>query len=263
MRKLTIILSLIFFSAFNSGDFVLLSSIPGNFSFMTTDNLGNAYTISGCEFKKFSSDGILIKSFSDKTHGDIAFADATDPLKILLFYHDFRQIIFLDNTLSINGNVIDLDKLELLQPLLACSSYESGFWIYEQQDFQLVRFDKNLQRSNSSGNITQLTGVDIKPNYLIEANNVVYLNNPETGILVFDKYGTFSKTLPFKQLTSFQIIGDNLVYTSESQLIEYNFKTFVQKSSSLPVKKVLDCDFANDKIFIRDSTGISVYSVVK
>ncbi|MFH0866219.1 MAG: hypothetical protein V1904_08485 [Bacteroidota bacterium] len=263
MKKISFIVFVFLFSAFHTGDFVLLSTIPGSYSFMTTDNLGNVYTVSGCEFKKFSSDGVLIKSFSDKSHGDIAFADASDPLKILLFYHDFRQIIFLDNTLSINGDVIDLDKLELLQPLLACSSYENGFWVYDQQDFQLIRFDKNLQRSNSSGNITQLTGVDIKPNYLIETNNMVYLNNPETGILVFDKYGTYSKTLPIKQLNSFQIIGDNLVYASELQLIEYNFKTFVQKSSTLPVKKVLDCDFANDKIFIRDSSGISVYSVVK
>jgi hypothetical protein len=263
MKKLTIIFSLILFAAFRTGDFVLLSTIPGNYTFMTTDNLGNVYTVSGCEFKKFSPEGVLIKSFSDKSHGNIAFADVSDPLKILLFYHDFRQILFLDNTLSINGNVIDLDKLELLQPLLACSSYENGFWVYDQQDFQLIRFDKNLERSGSSGNITQLTGVEIKPNYLIETNNMLYLNNPETGILIFDKYGTYSKTLPFKQLSSYQIIGENLVYATGSQLIEYNFKTFTQKSSDLPVKNILDCDFANDKIFIRDSSGVSVYSITK
>lgn len=263
MRKIIFILSVFLFGAFGTNDFVLLSTIPGSCSQMTTDNLGNVYTISGCELKKFSSEGTLIKSFSDKTHGDIAFADASDPLKILLYYHDFRQIIFLDNTLSINGNVIDLDKMELLQPMLACSSYENGFWVYDQQDFQLIRFDKNLQRSNNSGNIVQLTGIDIKPNYLIEVNNMVYLSNPEAGILVFDKYGTYSKTLSLKGLTSFQIIGDNLVYATESQLIEYNFRNFEQKSSTLPEKNVLDCDFSNDKIFVRDSSGISVYSVVK
>jgi hypothetical protein len=261
VKKILVILSVIVLTAFQAGDFVLLSSIPGSYTRMTTDNFGNVYTVSGCELKKFSPEGILLKSFSDKTHGDIAFVDASDPLKIVLFYHDFRQIIFLDNTLSVNGNVIELDKLELLQPLFACSSYENGFWVYDQQDFQLVRFDKNLQRTNSSGNIAQLTGVEIKPNYLIETNNMVYLNDPDNGIFVFDKYGTFSKTMPFKDLTSFQIIGDNLVYSTESQLIEYNFKTFAQKSSSLPVKNVLDCDFSNDKIFIRDSSGVSVYSV--
>lgn len=263
MKKIIFILSIILLCAFRTNDFVLLSKIPGNYSFMTTDNLGNVYTVSGCELKKFSPDGTLIKSFSDKTHGDIAFADATDPLKILLFYHDFRQIIFLDNTLSLNGNVIDLDNLELLQPLLACSSYENGFWVYEQQDFQLIRFDKNLQRSNSSGNIAQLTGIDIKPNYLIEVNNMLYLNNPETGILVFDKYGTYSKTLPFKGLSTFQIIDDDLLYNTESQLIEYDFKNFSQKSTTLPAKNALDCDFSNDRIFVRDSTGVSVYSVSK
>lgn len=263
MKKIIFILSFILFAAFRTGDFVLLSNIPGSCSQMTTDNLGNVYMVSGCELKKFSPDGTLIKSFSDKTYGDIAFTDASDPLKILLYYHDFRQIIFLDNTLSVNGNVIDLDKMELLQPMLACSSYENGFWVYDQQDFQLIRFDKNLQHSNSSGNIAQLTEIEIKPNYLIEVNNMVYLNNPETGILVFDKYGTYSKTLSFKGLTSFQIIGDDLVYATESQLIEYNFKNFEQKSSTLPLKNVLDCDFSNDKIFIRDSSGVSVYLVIK
>lgn len=263
MRKSLVLISLIVFCAFRTNDFVMLSFIPGSFSQMTTDNLGNVYTVSGCELKKFSPEGTLLKSFSDKSHGDIAFADASDPLKLLLFYHDFRQIIFLDNTLSLNGNIIDLDKLELLQPMLACTSYDNGFWVYEQQDFQLIRFDKNLQRTNSSGNVAQLSGIEIKPNYLVETNNMVYLNDPENGIFIFDKYGTFSKIVPFKNLTSFQIIGDNLIYSIGSQLIEYNFKTFTQKASTLPIDHVLDCDYSNEKIFVRDSTGVSVYSVVK
>lgn len=249
------------FVSFRISDFVLLTTIPGNYFFMTTDNLGNVYTVQGCEFKKYSPEGMLLKSFSDKSHGSIFFADVSDPMKILLFYHDFRKIIFLDNTLSQNGDVIELDKLELMQPLLTCSSYENGFWVFDQQDFQLIRFDKNLQRTNNSGNIVQLTGVDIRPNYLIEINNMVYLNNPETGILVFDKYGTYSKTLHFKNLSSFQIIDDNLVYATESQLIEYNFKTFAQKSSTLPEKNALDCDYSNNKIFVHDSLGVSIYSV--
>lgn len=261
MRKIFLIALISFLAAFKAGDFILVSTIPGGCSFMTTDNFGNVYTVSGSEFKKFSSDGTLIKSFSDKSHGDIASADASDPLKIVLFYHDFRQIIFLDNTLSPNGNVIELDKLEILQPMLACNSYESGFWIYDQQDFQLQRFDKNLQPSGSSGNIVQLTGIDINPNYLVEINGMVYLNNPETGILVFDKFGTYSKTYPFKNLSSFQIIGENFLYATGTQLIEYNFKNFTQKSSTLPSQNVLDCDYSNEKIFIRDSSGISVYSI--
>jgi hypothetical protein len=260
IKKIFIIFLLLVCCAFRTGDYILISTINTPVSFMTTDNLGNLYLIVNNELRKYDQDGTLLKTFSDKSHGNLAFVDVSDPLKILLYYHDFRQVLFLDNMLSVKGDALLLDDLGVLQPMLVCTSYENGFWVYDQQEFQLIRFDKNLNISNQSGNIVQLTGIKIKPNYLNEISDKVYLNDPENGILVFDKFGTYAKTLPFKELSSFQIRDENIIYSTESQLVLYNFKTLELLSMQLPVKNVRYARFEKERLFIQDSASVKIYS---
>jgi hypothetical protein len=261
MKKNLTIIVIFLCCAFMPGDFVLVKTINGSVSFMTSDNLGNLYLVVNNELRKYDSDGTLLKTYSDKAHGSIAFVDVADPLSILLHYKDFRQVLFLDNMLSVKGSAVMLDNLGVLQPTLVCGSYESGFWIYDEQEFQLVRFNKDLSISNQSGNIVQLTGVEIKPNFLIETGGKVYLNDSDSGILVFDKYGTYSKTLPFKNLVSFQIADDLLVYFKDSLLSQYNMKTFEQKSMDMPAKNIISARYEKDRLFGQDSTSVKIYSV--
>lgn len=261
MKRIVFIAIIVSSCAFNSGDFELISTISSASSSITTDNLGNIYLIANDELKKYDADGNFLKSFSDKSYGSIAFADVSDPLKILLYYRDFRQIVFLDNMLAIKGNPILFDDLKLLQPSLACSSYDNGFWVYDRQDFQLIRFDKNRSISNQSGNIVQLTGIEIMPNYLIEISNRVYLNDPDSGVFVFDKFGTYARLYPVKNLKSFQVIDDNIIYATETQIIKYNFKSFEQQSITLPAKNCLNARFEKDRIYVEDSAAVKIYSV--
>jgi hypothetical protein len=260
MKKVPVIIIIVLFSAFKANDYVLINTISSSVSFMTSDNLGNLYLVVNDELRKYNADGELQKTFSAKSHGSLAYVDVTDPLSILLHYKDFRKILFLDNMLSAKSSPILLDDLGVLQPNLVCNSYEGGFWIYDQQEFQLVRFNKDLSISNQSGNIVQLTGVQIKPNYLIETLGKVYLNDPSNGILVFDKYGTYSKTLPFKNLVSFQVMDDLLLYYKESQLSQYNMKTFEQQSMEMPEKNIISARYEKDRLFTQDSVSVRIYS---
>jgi hypothetical protein len=82
-----------------------------------------------------------------------------------------------------------------------------------------------------------LVGVEINPNFIMEANNFVYLNNPSDGILVFDQYGTYFKTIPLKGLEQFQLNGDQIFYENNGKLKSYNIKMFVENSLDLPVSK--------------------------
>ena len=261
MKKLFLLFFLFIGFAFRTSDIKLVTSIDSAASYITTDNLGNLYLIVNNELRKYDSDGNILKTFSDKSHGALAFVDVSNPLQILLFYRDFRQIVFLDNMLSIKGDAIMLDNIGLQQPLLACSSYENGFWIYDEQDFQLIRFDKNLQKTNQSGNLSQLTGIEIKPNFLNEAGDKIYLNDPENGILVFDKYGTYAKMLPFKKLNSFQIKENNIVYSTDSSMVRFDFKTFEEQSIKLQDKKTISARIEKDKIFIQDAKTVKIFLI--
>lgn len=260
MRKLCVITLLLICIAFRAEDFTLIKTISAKATFITTDNLGNLYLAVNNELQKYNSDGNLLKTYSNKYQGNLEFADVSDPLKILLYYKDFRQAVFLDNMLSPKGDPVLLDNLGVLQPTLICNSYENGLWIYDQQDFQLVRFDKNLVMSNQSGNIVQLTGMEINPDFMSEAGNKVYLGDADKGILIFDKFGTYSGMLPIKNLFSFQIAEDNIIYSEKNNLIRYNLKTFESETIILPAKSVINARYEKDRIYISDSHSVKIFS---
>ena len=78
--------------------------------------------INNDEIIKYNVDGVLQKKFSTKRYGKIDFVDAMNPLKVLVYYKDFQQILFLDNQLTASSNMISLESLGHEQSSLVCSS---------------------------------------------------------------------------------------------------------------------------------------------
>jgi len=206
--------------------FELIRQLQVTGTSITSDYLGNVYAINDNEIAKYSSTGSLISSFSDKNAGTITSVDASNPLRVQVFYQDFGQIIYLDDVLSVIGSRISLLEQGLDQATLSCSSWDDGIWLYDPQDFELKRLGSDLRLSHQSGNVNQLVGIEANPNFIIEKNNFVYLNNPLTGILVFDQFGTYYKTLPVIGIERFQVSADQVFYLQEGKLISYNMRMF-------------------------------------
>jgi len=239
----------------------LLKSIPVNALFFTTDYLGQFYIVDNNQLSKFNQNGVLLHTYSEKILGNISFVDAANPLRLLLFYRDFVQIVILDKTLSAIGGNILLENLGLEQTLLTCTSNDNGFWLYDPQDFQLIRLDQNLKTTHKSGPINQILGIELTPNFLIEYNNFVYLNDAERGILVFDIYGTYFKTIPLKGLTSFQVIGDNLFYFSDSTLNSHHLITLEAGMISLPDTGLKSIRIEKQKLFLLKENSLDLYLI--
>ena len=104
--------------------------IKSKIDLFTSDNLGNIYLVKGDELKKYNSKGELLKVFSNKKLGAISSIDASNPLRVLLFYKDQSQLVILDSQLSPNGNPIDLLGMNLEQSDVVCSSFNNGIWLF-------------------------------------------------------------------------------------------------------------------------------------
>lgn len=195
-------------------------------SSIEVDGFGNIYTISKNEITKYISTGSLFKKFSIKKYGAINYIDATNPLKILVFYKDFQQIIFLDDQLTQTNSIISLETMGYEQTELVCTSSNNSFWIYNKQNNELIRFDSELKTLVKTGNIKRILNIDIKPNFMKEHNNMLYINCPDEGILVFDIYGTFYKTIPLKNIKEFNVINGDVFYFENRTLKQYQSQTF-------------------------------------
>jgi len=234
--------------------FELTLEIEVTSKLITSDYLGNIYTIDDNEIAKYSPAGALISSFSDKNAGTITSVDASNPLRVQVFYMDFGQIIYLDDVLSVIGSKISLIEQGLDQATLSCSSWDDGIWLYDPQDFELKRLGSDLRLSHQSGNINQLVGIEANPNFIIEKNNFVYLNDPLTGILVFDQFGTYYKTLPVRGIDRFQVSGEQVFYLQDGKLMSYNMQTF--QHANLPITS--DRDALLDMRFEKEMKCLTV-----
>lgn len=226
MKKLGLVLFVFSVFAFVSGTTKLIKKLEiVDLNQTYFDNLSNVYTVANNEIVKYDSEGKPFSKYSDKTWGAIHQIDVSNPLKIIVFFKDFSKIIFLDNMLGQTGSTIFLEKLGLEQTQLICSSHNNGIWVFNQLNFELIRLAQTLEITNRTGNLGQILGIDITPNFMLQYNNFLYVNNPETGILVFDSFGTYYKTIPIKGLNTFQVRDDDIIFSQKNKIGTFNLKT--------------------------------------
>jgi hypothetical protein len=239
----------------------LICKIPFVGGSFTTDNLQNIYLYRGNSIKKYTSQGQLLYNYSDKSYGAITSVDAYDPLKMLVFYKDFPEIVLLDNTLSQNGNAFSPADAGYPLTTLACTSHDNGVWLYDAQNFQLIRLDLNLNVEQKTGNLAQTLGISLNPDYLLEYNNFVYMNDSAQGILVFDSYGTYYKTIPITGLRSFQVRENELYYVSKNRLHIFHLKTIMEDQIQTPDTLATEVRIEKNLLYERYRDTLKVFEI--
>lgn len=262
MKKIFILLLFISTTAWAQKTLQLVNTIAIKADFFTSDNQGNVYVVKGSVLTKFNKKGKPLYKYSNKEFGNISFVDASNMLRILVFYKNFLQVIYLDNTLSLNGKPISLDKLNFNQAQLVCSSHSNGMWLYNQQNMELVLLDQQLQKTQQTGNLSLLLNINVAPSYLIENDNTIYLQNPATGILIFDRYGTYYKTILDNTVEQFQPKGDWIYYLAEGKIKSYNIKTTEEKQFDTPTLTIKNFRFEMNVLMIQTDESIFLYAIV-
>jgi hypothetical protein len=226
------------------------------------DNLQNVYVINDNEIFKYKPDGKLFNRYSNKSLGKVTLIDVSNPLKMLLFYKDFSRIVYLDNTLTENGSAVFLDENDLELATLACSSYDNGLWVYTTQNFRLVRFRQDLTTSVDVKNINNFVNFGIQPNYLIEREGQVYMNDSTLGVVVFDIFGTYYKTVPIKGLDKIEVSNNKIFYLKGDKLGVYDMKTFEDFEITLPsTGKAIDFNINENKLYVLKDGKLEVYKI--
>ena len=186
--------------------------------------MGQSYIVNDVEeLIKYDANGIKLFTYFDRTFGKISYIDVTNPFQIAVFYEDFQTVVWLDRTLNPMSSV-SLSNFGFFQINVFGVSSDSHLWIYDNATFQ-------IKKINAQGEI-MIESVELNnqfptlnPITIVEKNNRIYLNNPETGILIFDNFGQFIQLLPITNLTSFQIINNQLFYQKDNQLNRFHLKT--------------------------------------
>lgn len=205
-----------------------VKNYPVQSDYILSDAIGNIYSIKGNSITTYNNDGQKLFTYSNPFLGNISFADVKDPMRILLFFKEFNKVVFLSNKLIEIGSHLELDNAGYSQVGICCTSNEGGFWLFDSQSLQLIHLNENLEPVHK-GTLLQnkFKNSQVAPSCLIEENNEIYMSLPGTGILLFDKFGTYRKTLPLINAGLFQVKGEKIIFYHNNYLysISEHFQT--------------------------------------
>jgi len=226
---------------------------------MAIDQLSNAYVYGDEVLVKYNSQGEVSGRYSQKSLGNIHSIDAANPMKLLVYYQDFNQLVFLDSKLGERGEVIHLTDMGFEQSVAACQSYNNGYWVYDRLAFQLIRIDQQGNVSHRSANLVQALGYSPDPIQMVEYQEKVYVNDTTRGVLVFDMFGGYIKTIPIKQIVKLQPSNKSMYYKLDDGLYQFDFITLNSKRIGTFGGEITDFMVHHKKLVVLKGNLLEVY----
>ncbi|MBZ0207572.1 MAG: hypothetical protein K8H89_14715 [Flavobacteriales bacterium] len=242
-------------------------TVQGPVDLFTTDELGNLYTVRGNDLDLFDRHGVHLAHNSLNAFGLISRIDAFSSMKPMIFSRNQGQLALLDNTLSIQGNVMDLSRNGYPQVTLVCTGVQGRFWFFDERDLALMRVDGKLNQLANTGRLDQLLSFTPQPTYMEEANDRLYMVDPEHGVLVFDLFGTYVRTLPILGADRIQVREGFLWYVHKGRLERYDLRAFTTEMVPWPqdsaTAEVLNARIEHGRLYRQTPEAIRVSPIPK
>ena len=247
----------------STASFLLTRTVAPDAVDFTVDNLGNIYVLTKYnQLKKLSPNGDSLAVFNDvRRYGKIATIDATNPLKILVYYREFTTIIELDRFLNI-VNTIDLRKQNILQAKAVALAYDNNTWVYDELEARLKRIADDGTLVDQTTDFRQLFDLAPDPAVIRDQGGYVYLYDPAKGVYVFDHYGALKTHIDLPGWLDFDVIDKSLLGRDDKKFYRYQLGTLDMKEEPVPAtyQGATHIRLAPAIIYVLKGTGLEIYS---
>ena len=264
----TLILNILFFlvAASSAAQDTLkkVSSLEGDIVDFTVDNLGFVYVLnSNNQLKKLTINGDSLGVFNNvRQYGKINMIDVSNPLKVLLYYKDFGNVVSLDRFLNVR-NTINLKKLNLFQVRAISQAYDNGIWIYDEQEARLKHLKEDGGLLSQSSDFRQVMEAAPSPVRIIDEDRLVYLYDPEKGLFVFDYYGTLKNKVALLGWEDFQVVSGKVFGRKGTSIQQYEPGTLSLKEEDMPgiLSGVVKIKISPKYLYCLGDNVINVYAL--
>ncbi len=246
-------------------NFIPGKTIPGDFSYFTVDNLDNIYLVNNNsnQLKKLNANGDSAGVFNNvRKYGKLFSIDATNPLKLLLFYKNFATIVVLDRFLNVR-NTINLGKKNIFKVKAITSSYDNNIWLFDEGDSRLKKIDDNGDVLSETADFRTLFDTIPSPIQISDQDGFLYLYDPNKGFYTFDYYGALKNNMPFLRWNNTGIIGKTLYGFGDTSFYKYETGSIqlIEYSTPYYFKNTLQIKAGNNKIYVLRKEGLQQFLV--
>jgi glutaredoxin-related protein len=259
------LLTVSFFSnAQKDTSYRLIAQIKNEVVDFTVDNLDNVYVLSATDqLKKYNANGDSVAVFNNvKKFGKVSMIDASNPLKVLLYYKDFSTIVILDRLLSVR-NTIDLRAQNIFQVNTIAQSYDNNIWIYDENESKLKKIDDEGKILLETVDFRQLFNEAPLVKNIYDQEGFVYLYDPQQTVFVFDYYGALRNKILINRWQNFKVAGKYIFGTKNDTLYRYEIKSFRldEEKLPLPLRNSLKFNFTSSRLYALKKDNLEIYTL--
>lgn len=252
MRYFVLLVLLAFSLSCVAQELQVLRTISVKARKMTADHLGNIYLVrEDNSLLRLDAQGDSSAFYRSVQNGNIGSLDATNPMRVVIYYPDYRKVILLDRQLALK-NELDLRKMNIAGPSVVAASADGNLWIYDQFNARLRKIDEQLNEVVESNDLRMEIQTVPSPTFMVERDWRVYLCDTAKGIFTFDRYGNYVNTLSIFDVNRLQVFGSQLVYRHGDSLLSWDLSKVRAQSLKIPgvSQNILDAVMTRDKLIV-------------
>ncbi|MCU0416986.1 MAG: hypothetical protein MUE33_07350 [Cytophagaceae bacterium] len=218
------------------------------------DEKGNMY--------KLDSLGKQMVNYSPPRRGTITSIEAFRNVNIFIFYRDFQVFYYIDRFLNATQTLqFNPDKVGYAR--IATPALDQSVWLVDETDFSLKKYNTTYNSLDINTPLDLIIDPKVYDmNFMREYQNLLFINDATSGILIFDNMGNYKTKLPVVGLTYFSFVDDYLVYSKGDGKIHkvhlYTYKDVIIESSEFTGMK--EVYIVQQKIFGIKNNSIFIYS---
>lgn len=226
----------------------------------TVDGIGNVIVTNRDQLKKYGTDGKIMFEQSQKSFGRINTVELFNTLKLVCFSEEQQTLCFVDNSLTVMDQCIELSDYNVLNATFFATSGQSNkIWVFDQVNstIQLITLN-GLNQNQETKNLSGILDAD-NIVQMVEIENKLFFVDKEKGVYIFDLYGTLIQRIDRIGVKWIQFSGDNALMLIDDQLEIYNIRNMAEQRIRIPLDQVSRFQLSGEFVFFESDGMIKKY----
>lgn len=187
---------------------------------------------------QYDSLGHQLLAYSPEKIGTVTSMTTSQTMRLFIFYRDFQEYVILNRFLDQTSRQ-KLVQEEVGFVKLATLASDNNIWIFDETEVSIKKYNPQLNK------VIAKTSLDLMFNnqsqeviLLQEYENLLYLVDQKSGILIFDNLGNFKKKLAYTGVTGLTVFDRKLYIIHNQQLKCINLYNINSKDSSIAISNL-------------------------
>jgi len=234
-------------------------SIDRYSNIFVSDDKGNLF--------RYDSLGNESLKYSPLKKAEISILESWRTVNIFMFYRELQEFNIIDRFLTTSSsnfkflNEVENDEISIGFARLATIAGDNNIWVFDDEDFSLKKYHTQLNKVIINTPLELILNTQYYDlNFIREYQNLVFINDKNSGVLVFDNLGNYKNKIDAQGINYFNFLDNYLYFIKDDKLVMLDIYKGDQQSFNIPEgKKYQFILLTRSLAYLFDKDQIDIY----